>query len=158
MKILIAANSNENFESVITYLEEHSWMPKSEFRLLHVVEPSDHTDLWLSLSGATRSRQILGERQQEVQSQSPVTEEKCMRAIGDAEAHVNSSILVGHIEEVLVHEAKDWQADLVIVGLPAASFIGRYLESSMLSRVVSDTPCPVLFARKQRQDKARKSA
>ncbi len=157
MKILIAASSSVNFESTISYLEKHSWTPQTEFRLLHIVEPSDITDLWLSLSGATRSRQLLAERQLEAQTQSSCTEKECLNAIGDA-MQIESRILLGHIDEVLIREAQSWNADVVIVGLPEASIFGRFVEGGMLSRVVAEAPCPVIFSRKQRRKSSRKSA
>lgn len=157
MKILVAASSSENFDGVIDYLRKGTWTPNSEFKLLHVVEPSDVSDIWLSISGATRFRQILTERKDEAESHLAETEAKCLDVLG-SEADLNTRLLVGPIDEVVVQASLDWNPDVVILGLPESSFFGRYTEGPMLTRVLADAPCPVIFARKQGNARQEKSA
>lgn len=157
MKVLIAADSSENFEGAIEYLKDGAWTPECKFKLVHIVQPSDVTDLWLSISGATRFRHILSERQIEAKSESALTEEKCINALGSA-TELDSSITVGLIDEVIIRTAREWEADVVIVGLPKSTFLGRYTEGALLSRVLAEAPCPVLFARKHKELSPRKTA
>ncbi len=158
MKVLIAASCSDNFDAAIDYLKNNSWNLNSVFKLVHVIEPSDVNDLWLSLSGATRFRQILAERQLEAESQSAETEAKCLDAIGNNDTRLDTDILIGVIDEVVLKTAQDWEADVVIIGLPESTFIGRCIEGNFLSRVVADAPCPVLFTRKQKDNSVKASA
>ena len=157
MKVLVAADSSENFDAIIEYLRNSTWTAESAFKLLHILEPSDVTDVWLSISGATRFRHILTERREEAESQLAVTEAKCLDALG-CDATVETKLLVGLVEDVVVKASLEWNPDVVILGLPKSTFIGRYTEGRMLARVLADAPCPVIFARKQRNAGQNKSA
>ncbi len=150
MKVLIAANSSDNFNGAIEFLKGNTWAPQTMFKLIHAVEPSDVTDLWLSLSGATRHREILAERQQHAEDQLAEIKIRCEEAIGDSTT-VETSIIIGRLDEVLGYIAQEWQADMAVVGLPESTFIGRCTEGAGFARVVEAAPCPVTFARVQKK-------
>jgi len=59
------------------------------------------------------------------------------------EANLSTHVVLGRI----VSPAREWQADLVVVGLPEATFIRRCTEGASFARVMADAPCPVIFAR-----------
>ena len=151
MKVLIAANSSDNFNGAMEFLKGNTWSSDTVFRLVHVVEPSDVTDLWLSMSGATRFREILSERQVHAESQLADTKSRCEKCLSEG-AQLETSVVVGRLDETVGRIAQEWQADLAILGLPESTLISRYTEGASFARVVETAPCPVTFARVQKKE------
>ena len=57
-------------------------------------------------------------------------------------------IAVGAPEQILIEEAKEWNADLVVVGSHGRGFWGRMLLGSTTDALVHHAPCSVLVVRK----------
>jgi nucleotide-binding universal stress UspA family protein len=146
MKVLIAANSSENFDAAIEFIKGNSWAPQAVFNILHVIEPSEVTDLWLSLSGATRHREIMQERQTHALERLAELKSACLESIGE-KATIETSVVIGQLDEAVNRHARDWEADLVVLGLPKATFIGRYSQGISFAHMMQEAPCPITFAR-----------
>jgi nucleotide-binding universal stress UspA family protein len=58
---------------------------------------------------------------------------------------------VGAPEKILIEEAKEWNADLVVVGSHGRGFWGRILLGSTTDALVHHAPCSVLVVRKPRK-------
>ena len=156
MKILIAADSGNNFGAAMEFLKNSSWAAGSEFKLVHIIEPSDVTDLWLSMSGATRHREILLERQEHALSIVEAIKSDCLSILGD-QCKLETDVIVGKVDQVVVETALSWEAELVVVGLPESTFISRCIGAAGFSRVFTDAPCPVTFARKVKTERKKAS-
>jgi nucleotide-binding universal stress UspA family protein len=146
MKVLIAAKSSANFNAAIDFLKSNAWSPQTVFRLLHVIEPSDVTDMWLSMSGATRHREILLERQTHALAQLDELKELCAKNVA-ADNIFETCLVIGQLDDAVNRLAKEWQADLVVLGLPKATFIGRYSQGISFAHMMDASPCPITFAR-----------
>ena len=60
---------------------------------------------------------------------------------------VSSKAIVGHAEETLINAAKDWQADLIVLGSHGYSGFKRFLLGSVSQAVASHAPCSVEIVR-----------
>jgi nucleotide-binding universal stress UspA family protein len=156
LKILIAADSGNNFGAAMEFLKTSSWAADNEFKLVHIIEPSDVTDLWLSMSGATRHREILSERQEHALTTVETIKNECRSILGN-ECKVETDVIVGKVDEVVLDAALSWGADLVVVGLPESTFISRCIGTGKFSRTFSESPCPVTFARTAKSENKRAS-
>jgi nucleotide-binding universal stress UspA family protein len=58
---------------------------------------------------------------------------------------------VGAPEQILIEEAKEWNADLVVVGSHGRGFWGRMLLGSTTDALVHHAPCSVLVVRKPQE-------
>jgi nucleotide-binding universal stress UspA family protein len=63
------------------------------------------------------------------------------------EVPVRTQVLNGYADNLLLEKAKDWGADLIIVGSHGRGFWGRLL-GSVSNGVVHHAPCSVLVAKK----------
>lgn len=61
---------------------------------------------------------------------------------------VETQVSVGTPEQILIEEAKNWNADLVVVGSHGRGFWGRMLLGSTTDALVHHAPCSVLVVRK----------
>ena len=64
-----------------------------------------------------------------------------------AEIDLTTQIGVGAPEQILIEEAKEWNADLVVVGSHGRGFWGRMLLGSTTDALVHHAPCSVLVVR-----------
>jgi nucleotide-binding universal stress UspA family protein len=68
-----------------------------------------------------------------------------------ADIDLTTQIAVGAPEQILIEEAKEWNADLVVVGSHGRGFWGRMLLGSTTDALVHHAPCSVLVVRQPRQ-------
>ena len=64
---------------------------------------------------------------------------------------LTTQISLGAPEQVLIETAKEWNADLVVVGSHGRGFWGRMLLGSTTDALVHHAPCSVLVVRKPSQ-------
>lgn len=57
-------------------------------------------------------------------------------------------VRVGHPADIVLQVARDWPADLIVIGSHGRRGLGRALLGSVAESVVRRTPCPVLVVRK----------
>jgi hypothetical protein len=146
MKVLIAAQCGDDFDGALQFLETNTWAPNTNFKIIYVVELSDVTDLWLSMSGATRHREILSERHNFATHYLSEIEKSCREIVG-VDAALESDVIIGRTSEAVIGTASEWEADIVVVGLPESTLVSRYAEALTFNHMVSKAPCPVTFAR-----------
>ena len=60
---------------------------------------------------------------------------------------LTTQISTGSPEQILIEEAKNWNADLVVVGSHGRGFWGRMLLGSTTDALVHHAPCSVLVVR-----------
>jgi nucleotide-binding universal stress UspA family protein len=60
---------------------------------------------------------------------------------------VRTKILDGLPADVIVEEARDWSADLIVVGSHGYGFMKRMLLGSVAGAVVANAPCSVHVVR-----------
>lgn len=69
----------------------------------------------------------------------------------DSNIDLTTQISIGAPEQILIETAKEWNADLVVVGSHGRGFWGRMLLGSTTDALVHHAPCSVLVVRKPSQ-------
>ncbi len=86
-----------------------------------------------------------------VRNQAQIFVEEAEKIIRDkfpkAEFVISTEVLSGSPDQQIVERAKDWKADLIVVGSHGRGFWGRML-GSVSDGVVHHAPCSVLVVRK----------
>ena len=73
--------------------------------------------------------------------------EQIKKLIPTTNGNVQTEVRLGAPAAVIVDEAKDWNADLIVVGSHGRSFWGRLTLGSVSDAVIHHAPCSVLVAR-----------
>ncbi len=66
----------------------------------------------------------------------------------DSNIDLTIQVSMGTPEEILLETAKEWNADLIVVGSHGRGFWGRMLLGSVTDALVHHAPCSVLVVRK----------
>ena len=71
------------------------------------------------------------------------------RSFPDSNLSIETEVRLGGPARVIVDEAKEWNADLIVVGSHGRGFLGRLTLGSVSDAIVHHAPCSVLIARRE---------
>jgi nucleotide-binding universal stress UspA family protein len=66
---------------------------------------------------------------------------------GGGNVTIRTAVFTGNVKRIIVDEAKDFKADLIVMGSHGHGFFDRLLLGSVSDFVVHHAPCPVLIVR-----------
>lgn len=67
----------------------------------------------------------------------------------DAKLELTTQVIMGATDQEIIETAKNWDADLIVVGSHGRGFWGRTMIGSVSDSVIHHAPCSVLVARKK---------
>jgi nucleotide-binding universal stress UspA family protein len=148
MKILLAVDDSQYSENAVEAIAARPWPPGTTVRVLSAVEnivvPA--AELWYDARGDFESaRQELKKRAQKLTAR--VAEQIQAKGLT-----VETAVREGEARSAIVDEAKEWSADLIVVGSHGRTGIKRWLLGSVAQSVVSHAPCSVEVVRKKLAD------
>jgi len=73
--------------------------------------------------------------------------ERTAKMLAEAGFKVSTSVLTGDAKTVILDEAADWRADLIVLGSHGRKGIGRFLLGSVSEAVARHTDCSVEIVR-----------
>lgn len=73
--------------------------------------------------------------------------EQIKKSLSDSNLSIETEVKLGAPARVVIDEAKDWNADLIVVGSHGRGFWGRLTIGSVSDAIVHHAPCSVLIAR-----------
>lgn len=129
-RVLLATDGSETSAAAARALAERPWPVGSEFKVVSVEEP------W-----ALKSSRVRGD-------------EQAREAVGSAEQILASAglqatraVLSGNAKEVILEEARKWEADLVVVGSHGRRGFKRFLLGSVSEAIAMNAHCSVVVVR-----------
>ena len=131
-RVLLATDGSQTSMTATQALADRPWPTESEFKIVSVEEP------WVKKASG-------------LQPQEAVTDaEQVLAAAG---LKVSGQVLSGNAKEVILGEAREWGADLIVVGSHGRRGFKRFLLGSVSEAVAMNAHCSVVVVR----DSARSS-
>jgi nucleotide-binding universal stress UspA family protein len=140
MKILLAIDDSKFSEAAAASLAGQFRPQDSEIRLLHVVEPT----------AISEPPQMSRGYYPELEDRLPHAEEVVDRTaimLSSAGFTVTTSIATGDARSVILDEAAEWHADLIVLGSHGRKGLGRFLLGSVSEAVAHHARCSVQIVR-----------
>jgi nucleotide-binding universal stress UspA family protein len=133
MKLLAAIDHSDASEAVIKEIAARPWPANTRVEVLNVLE---HAHLW-----------AVGETAEEARRRSTDLIDRAAKELCGRGVEATALMLQGDAKRVILDRAKEVQAELVLVGLPQASGLAKFLIGRIPAAVVSHAPCSVEIVR-----------
>lgn len=153
MKILIAVDSLEFNKAIAQFVLKHNWQKNSKFKVIHVVDATQPYDPVTFMSFL---ESVAAQERHDAEALNSDMIDRIFSAEMAVEVH--SDVLEGTPCDQIVQSAREWNADLIIVGSHGRKGLSRFTLGSVSASVVALAPCSVLVVRLPGSVKEQRSA
>jgi nucleotide-binding universal stress UspA family protein len=144
MRVLLAYDGSAGAAEATALAEAIHWPSDSVLRVVSVIEP-----ILSPMSGPwDRGTALSPELDAEITASANETLRDVVERLGSSGRSVGGNVLRGRAATAIIDDARDFGADLVIVGSRGHGAIATLLLGSVSSEIVDHAPCPVLVARR----------
>jgi nucleotide-binding universal stress UspA family protein len=137
MKVLVAIDATHSSDAIVNEMVSRLWPAETFVRLLYVKNP-------LSLSSDFVDVESYFEQEDKTATDFV---EQTAKALASAGLQVNTVISKGNPSKTIVSEAKQWDADLIIIGAQGSGKLSRFFLGSVAKDVVRTATCSVEVVR-----------
>src|ERR1035437_6761465 len=127
MKLLVAIDSSPVSRTVVDEVARRPWPPGTTACVLHIID-------WLQLPSSASLIQA-------VKQSADVLVKSASDKLGKAGLQATAKVLEGHPRIAVAEYAKEWGADLVLVGSHGASGLVRFLLGSVAHAALRRAAC-----------------
>src|SRR5215510_5764281 len=145
MKILLAVDDSSYSSEAVREVIARTWPPGTNVCVLSAVEDISTiaTDLWYDAYGDLQhSNRELTERAEQLTA-------RIAESLVDTGLKANPLVRHGDPRSVIVEEANEWGADLIVIGTHGYTGLQGLLLGSVTQSVVSHAPCSVEVVRQK---------
>ncbi len=145
MKVLLAIDGSVPSYAAVAEVARGRWSPDAEIRILTVI----HSAIPLLPDPAFVIAAMHVEEAEDLRQRAPMLLDIAAEQVGREAPGVSvlTKVVEGVPYDAIVQEARDWGADLIVVGSHGYGRARRLLLGSVASAVVAEAPCSVLVAR-----------
>jgi nucleotide-binding universal stress UspA family protein len=143
MNIMVSLDGSENSHRAIEFLVARRWREDDQFLLVSVVEP-DKGDMNMAQAMTSPDKVFLATAEKLLVS----AKEKLDNAVEGRT--VNTSVLSGPVIETLIDCARQFSADLIVMGSEGRTGVSRLFLGSVAEGVLRNAPCSVQIVRRKK--------
>lgn len=151
MKVLLAIDEDPGSEEAVNEVGGRRWEEGTTVRVLHAVGKfvPPALELWHDAGGD------LDQARQEIKDRSKQMTERAADWLREQGLAVETAVRDGAPGPAVVEEAREWGADLIVIGSRGYTGLRRLIEGSTSRHVVDHAHCPVeVVHRKQTGDES----
>jgi nucleotide-binding universal stress UspA family protein len=142
MRVIVAFDGSAAATDAVSLVNSIAWPNDSVLRVITVIEPT------LSMAGPLyRGAALAPEVDEAITAYTHDTLRSVVERLRAPGRAVEGEVLRGRVASAIIDDARDFRADLVVVGSRGHGTIATLLLGSVSSEVVDHAPCPVLVAR-----------
>ncbi len=147
MKILLAVDGSEHSARTVETIGSHPWPSGSVVRVLSVVDQVVTATPEVAIFSAET---IEAERDQLVRTADELTT-RFANWLCSTGVRSERRVRRGDPKSLIIDEAEEWGADLIVVGSHGHTGFKRWLLGSVAQSIVSHAPCSVYVVRERRE-------
>jgi nucleotide-binding universal stress UspA family protein len=143
MKILIALDGSDYSRAALKSVIARPWPPDTTVKVLHVVEPPSLL-MGREMGGYDPEFEMVWKA---LRDQAKDLVEKAAEQLRKAKFSVSTELVEGDPKSQILDAAKEWHADMIILGSHGRSGLSRFLIGSVSQDVVRHAHCSVEIIR-----------
>lgn len=148
MKIVLAIDGSASSDAAVEEVARRPWPGDSHIRVISVIEaPAPLTSGPWTYSNSYEEQEALERAQAEEALAKTAT--KLREGKGSSPLGVSTEVITGSPKRVIVEEAEEWGADLIIVGSHGYRSWERMLLGSVSQAIALHAECSVEIVRKR---------
>lgn len=144
MKILLATDGSKFSDAAAEHVARQFRPQDSEVRVLNVVEPISE------MVPPQMAPRYYPELDEQVAEAKQVTA-RTAKMLAEAGFQVSTAVMTGDAKTVILDEAADWGADLIVLGSHGRTGLERFLLGSVSEAIAHHTACSVEIVRLRSQ-------
>lgn len=147
MKVLLCTDGYPTADAALEVVLYRPWAEGTKVRVVAVIEPLN--DLLGRLVGVLGVDQVVRKAHAKLEEDTKQILSKYVARLSAklGAENVSSVICEGRPGDKIVHEAKTWDADTIVLGAHGRNSTGEFLFGSVPEYVLSHAPCPVEILR-----------
>lgn len=144
MRIVLAVDGSPCADEAVTFVKNRHWSAEDTFLVLTVVEPLAREYTFLGNSNIENSA-----FDQEIESRFRGIADECSNSLRESlpKNAISNMVATGPAAPTIVSCARDWSADLIIVGSHGRKGMSKLLLGSVAEDVMKLAPCSVQIVR-----------
>lgn len=144
MKVLIATDGSVYSDAAVKSVASREWPKDSEFKVLSILE---HSSLESITAGEFAFK--LDEIREEVRQMMQEIASSAAELLSKKDLKVSYLVREGLPAQEILEEAKEWEADLIVVGTHGRKGISKFLLGSVAQRIAIHAKCSVEIVREK---------
>lgn len=147
MKVLLAIDGSSGSDVAVNEVATRPWPADTEIEVFSVAKlqvPNTPDPLLLA---ATTYQELVESERQQAHGFVVRAVENLRQGAGTKDLHITAKVTKGYPQEVILNEANEWGADLIVMGSHGHSLLGRFLLGSVTHAVVGHASCSVEIVR-----------
>ncbi len=149
MKILLATDGSDCSKAAVDAVAERPWHAGAEVKVLSVMEIPymPMTETWVFPDSYFKELEAAGKEQAEIAVNQAVDRLNS----AESQLKVTTEITTGSAKDVILDEAENWGADLIVLGSHGYSGWQRFLLGSVSHAVATHAHCSIEIVRRRRK-------
>ncbi len=147
MKILLAVDGSECSDEAVNEVANRPWPANTEIKVFSVAKLMIPNTPDPFLVVAAKYRELLDAQHKRAQAVIEKATAVLREGIGTKALLITARVMEGNPKAVILDEAEEWSADLIVMGSHGHGVLGRFLMGSVSHAVVSHAPCSVEIVR-----------
>ncbi len=145
MKVLLAIDGSPHSEAAVAQVATRPWPKTTTVQIVTVL----HAGIPLLLEPTLVLAAAHMEQTEDLRRRALEIVDAAAERIrhGAPDVHVTTKIIEGSPTDVIIAEARDWDADLIVLGSHGYGRFRRMVLGSVAGAVVADAPCSVQIVR-----------
>ncbi len=149
MNILIATDGSEFSRAAIKKCCEIGFKPeKTKIKIISVYQAYIPLDIFQQKKSVQYAEQFEKELRQKAEKIVNEAVSLLRECLPDESLEITTLLRMGATDRIIIETAKEWNADLIVVGSHGLGFWGRTMIGSVSDSIIHHAPCSVLVVRK----------